>query len=1302
MSNYCVIHPRLSNGEKSPLFTRLKDFFGNREEAENVYYKAINPAFKEAFPKVRFDKNNEPLFEDLLDKCGIGYKKSINDSLKALNKEYATNPVPKTLNSVIELQQRAAAFNANNSKFSANLVSDNGKVNIEINTAKSPNKTLAKKQKYNAELNKQLTNLLNSWGFEVGALTEVEEKSNINGIMDLDAAENAATGLKTVIRLAKDEKGQTVLPEEWGHFVVEAVNTPLKDRILNTLKNEDVLREILGENYERYSTLYNDDIELMAKEALGKMMAEVLNHYDVNAPNNALFNRYKDVILNAFSSKDATEIDKIINQVREMVYDFTTKAFAGKYKLNIDSLNYQTKLYNLGEEIKTTKSLLETIINKEKKREQMYGSRATRSKRDLENNRSTQTFDEIQRLFIERLERQLKAHQEIEGIIIYLDRAVTVMKQLSDRVSEANSITNNQAKFKALRGVRNYMASYASVMDNIRTVARNLKKEGNSELWEKTEDLLTMYSGLAANLGKDWIETAKDEFADFIKEFEGEAISTTIRGKRKQYTIKEILSYAEKDISIVERWIDAAADSTDPLLRIYDSIVKKQKNKARLQTIEDEKEILKQAKILEDAGITNTEFMYEKSSKGRITGKFVTKYNWGNYSDDLYEYINSLDENLSKEEKQRKISEWKRKNFVDGHLIDKYLSQQYIEIQNNKAMKQYYDFIMTLKKNKDYNLPVRYVYANRAPQIRRDFLQRILGKGNKAKYLWENIKDNFIRREDDIEFAYAIQDFEGNPVHTLPIYYTKQLQDMNDLSLDCTSAMVAYSAMTNDYAALEEVVNALETGKQVLEKREIARTKGGKVLSEIIDKVPNKLFKRGSNSYFMDRLNDFMSMQLYGEMQKDEGKLLGMDAAKFANTLNKLQSYGTTALSVLTGTANMAQNIVLSNIEAVSKRFFSAKDLAKADLEYAKMLPAFMGELGNRIKTSKMALFAEKFNVLQDYKQSVRDIDWNRKTWASRFFKEDTLWFTTSAGDHYTQMRTAIALALNLQLIDKNGKAISLYDALDVEYIDKNHPEYGARLIFKEGVTDSNGNKIGLDYIDKVTKKIRGINDKLYGIYNQEDKSAMQSYAIGRVLMMYRNWMRPLYLKRYGVERYNMDTDTFEEGYYRTLYNFLSTYIEDVKKGESNITEIWNNLSAGQKSNIYRAVAELATFAALLGIVAALKSVPDDKKDKNNWLTNYVSYAIIRLKADLGALIPGPTMLDEGLRLFDNPFAAVRVLKNIRQLFDLIYPDTWTTEIESGIYKGHTKAGKIIIQPIPFVRQIQNIMNPEEPAKWYK
>lgn len=76
--------------------------------------------------------------------------------------------------------------------------------------------------------------------------------------------------------------------------------------------------------------------------------------------------------------------------------------------------------------------------------------------------------------------------------------------------------------------------------------------------------------------------------------------------------------------------------------------------------------------------------------------------------------------------------------------------------------------------------------------------------------------------------------------------------------------MIAYAAMANDYAAMNDVIDALETGRTILSERRVAQTRGGKIMREVLNKVPSNLTKKGDIANFMNRLNDFMLMQVYG------------------------------------------------------------------------------------------------------------------------------------------------------------------------------------------------------------------------------------------------------------------------------------------------------------------------------------------------------------------------------------------------------------------------------------------------------
>jgi hypothetical protein len=101
----------------------------------------------------------------------------------------------------------------------------------------------------------------------------------ITGKVDFSVAKNVATGIRDIIKLSKGIEGVRALPEEFAHFIVDAIGEiPLKERLINTLNNEDILKEILGDSYDNYSKVYNNNQELLAEEALGKLIAKVLKN----------------------------------------------------------------------------------------------------------------------------------------------------------------------------------------------------------------------------------------------------------------------------------------------------------------------------------------------------------------------------------------------------------------------------------------------------------------------------------------------------------------------------------------------------------------------------------------------------------------------------------------------------------------------------------------------------------------------------------------------------------------------------------------------------------------------------------------------------------------------------------------------------------------------------------------------------------------------------------------------------------------------------------------------------------------
>ena len=122
------------------------------------------------------------------------------------------------------------------------------KISRKIVVKSDTNAKEAADMQYNHNLNTLLREILKSKGISVGALTELERRRGINGVTDFSQAKDAAKGIVELIRIAEGERGEAVLPEEFAHFVIEAMgDNPLINRLIKTI----VQKRISTRNYWR-------------------------------------------------------------------------------------------------------------------------------------------------------------------------------------------------------------------------------------------------------------------------------------------------------------------------------------------------------------------------------------------------------------------------------------------------------------------------------------------------------------------------------------------------------------------------------------------------------------------------------------------------------------------------------------------------------------------------------------------------------------------------------------------------------------------------------------------------------------------------------------------------------------------------------------------------------------------------------------------------------------------------------------------------------------------------------------------
>ena len=1344
MARNCAIIPQVRNNKgqvvDSKLFKGLLAYTGNnRSEATRLYLITKSSEFiKNWNPRLTLDENNEPTLRSLLQKTNISDVIPESKVLERLNREigYYKRGMDKPAlwvnndENYQKLLQKAISFNQT-SDFRDDYVAKIIKIQdtesprifigVKVEKRNRLNSIDANKMAYNANLNSRLRDILAANGIAVGALTDLEKRMGINGVTDFDVARTAANGMIEMIRLANGIEGEKALPEEFAHFAIEAMGeSPLINRLINNLNSSGLISEILGDEYETYDTLYKGDTVKLAKEAAGKLLAKHLLRSEPieQKPYKNLLERVISAIKSFFKTMNASQIQKAMYEADKDFGRLARDILNGRMdeEINVGNINSSGLFYQTNERVQRDRKLLQDIMNNELKRLKIYEKRNPNSQ-----------FSVNQRLLIDRLELELASNNEVEGIYAFLDNALEELQKVSNRLEVLRNTpaTNANERASVLRDVRNYMYSYKNIIEDIRKALVDEERYTDNRYGQRVRVALDNASILIGDLFVKYNDVSMPLFVDFIKPFVGENIMIPF-GKFKGKVIKaeDLVKMADEDISFFDRWLDSMADSSDYMLKVMDQAVKKSKEQARLRTIDVMKQLQAATIKLEKAGIKDTDWMFERDSNGNLSGNYISEINQALFKEKVREMFKSLNEKYGKnpvgedaEKYKKERQAWFDANMeiVNGKKVPKmsiYGNKQYQRL--NAAQKEYYDTVMNIKSQLDSYLPEKYTTLTNAVKIRKDLLERVKSSDDVksgTKQIWESIKDEFIRRTDDVDFGdrATVKDFEGNEVQTLPIYFTKlkEGESANDLSTDIVSTLTAYAAMANDFDEMNKVIDVLELGRDLLRERQITQTQGGKPLVEkfkaVGRKVEGKLTKEGEATRFVQRLNDFFEMQVYGRYMADEGTFgkTNIDKGKVANFVNRVTSMNNLALNVLSGISNVATGTVMMRIESFAGEFFNEKNTITADRIYGQSLPEYLAEIGSRVKTSKLALWDELFNVMQEYEQDVREVNFDRKSWFSRMFNTSTLFFMNNAGEHWMQNRTSLALADAYKMKAPDGKIVSLWDAMEVVPIDKNNKKAGAKLQLKQGYTKADGSAFTQDDIIKFSRKSAAINQRMHGIYNKADRSAVQRLAIGRMGMMFRKWIKPSLNRRFKSATYNYDLDTWTEGYYRTSGRFLLQLARDLRETQFNLAARWNELTPTEKANIRRALTETGHFLAVMTIIGLIEW--SDDKDRP-WLVRMAEYQARRLYTELGTMIPGKSMITEGLRIIKSPAAGINTIENMLDLTKLLNPWNYMDELQSGRYEGHSTAYKSFFESpiIPMNRTIYRGLHPETGIPFFK
>lgn len=254
----------------------------------------------------------------------------------------------------------------------------------------------------------------------------------------------------------------------------------------------------------------------------------------------------------------------------------------------------------------------------------------------------------------------------------------------------------------------------------------------------------------------------------------------------------------------------------------------------------------------------------------------------------------------------------------------------------------------------------------------------------------------------------------------------------------------------------------------------------------------------------------------------------------------------------------------------------------------------------------------------------------------------------------------------------------------------------------------------------KLTRRIAGINHRLHGIYNKQDKTAIEQVSYGRMMMMYRKYLKPALDRRFAFSEYDQDLDEQTEGYYVTEWRFLRDLRTEMKAmgGIMHLIEaskaVREKYDEGEIYNLIRAQTEMAYYLAIQMSIIAFNIWEPNKKEKKeardnrfiSYILSLLEYQIRRLNTEIGALVPSPSMATEPFKLIRRPAAAISVGEDAIRTLGLLNPINYfpSSIQKQGRYKGHVKAFKLFWESpfIPLHKQVYRAINPDTGTRWFK
>jgi len=1163
----------------------------------------------------------------------------------------------------------------------------------DVKKALSYQLTSKDKKTSSSELDNFLTNYLSKFGITVEQITDFKERFGVDGIAVSDL-------INKIISVSEGKADITTLPEEASHFIVEMLGEehPLYKSMAKNIKESKEYEEVVKE----YGELYDMDEKRLVKEAMGKVLAKhIVSKYE--GKNASVLDRIINWFKNTFKNFSKTDLQKGID-------DIYGKVAEGVFKDTLDLKESNIKDTNKYFELDSIKKKLEDNIK-------VLNERAAAVAKKTASNESNAVAENL-RMAAKILKGNLDRDQTKVAIEMFLDFIKkNELKPLMETKVYHEKNPNEIMSSRDVNEMIDLSAMYGRILEGL--VSSDDYDADFSEFIDSQDKLIR---DVLADLGQIGIFAKKRKRLSIKKILDEISIEYVGKdGKKIKFDPDELLNSKVGDIGWVGANIMPMHSVNDEVLKMVWKLVSDIHNESYRKAVDNGRSLQFLQSKMEAAGFKDMTIFKEKDENGVETGFLMTNKNWGIYNREMEvskervrkalgreTYYEIVYDQLSDDEKKIFVSEfmpfakkYKAKGADGSWTPNPPANKEFAKLLKlHPTVAAYYKELEKIHIESRENLPRIYNSLEKfymLPQIRKDDMQILAASGdslsNKLKLIGKNIKNKWVVVSDDIGYGdqsgMTVKNVEGHADRMLPIYFTRPLENMKELSSNITGMYAHFNEMSHNFNGLAKRLDDLSLIQSQLGERKVFKTK-----SDVNSENPVK----GMTTNEYKAMENFLKIHVFGIQNDSFSVNVGdksYDVSKVVrNVIGYIRAKNLFG-NVFTALSGGIKGNIDSVVDAVAGTYITKESQAWAVGELAKSSGAFAKGLISKHHFDKTIMLLERSGALKNMHSIFDRLDINNPL--SRVTMEDVVYGMYEPFS--TQIRGAYALAVydnnrlvNGKFVDKATFELNNKDKSSSE-INKEWATYRSKSLYnvyeaKDGrlvIKDEFKKFVTPELENRIEGLIKARASVMEGTLGSMDKGAAHTGIVGQLILMHRGWIIQGATERFKSGGVNYLTGQYEEGFYRTMATVVSDFAKYQFNKETFGKQYKANLEPYQIRNLKRGATDLAMTFALMSLYLLANSAAED--DKDDYWAQFLAYLSTRAFLEQAAF-HNPSEIGQ---ILNSPSAA---LSSTDQMKNLLMSPFKTGEVKSGVYKGKEHWEKALIQLSPF----KNAWEMQDPA----